>query len=226
MPLALLALDTSTIACSAALLQNDVIIERFITEPRQHAYSLLPFIDSVLQEAKRDLAQCDAIAFGEGPGSFTGLRIAISVAQGLAFGSGKPLIPVSSLHILAQSLYRLHQVTSVYIAVDARMEEVYFAHYQLDKKTGLMQAIIKDCLLKPEDVPAFNDLDVHLGGDAWDVYEVLHDRAQQIPLQHVYPDIYPHAYDLAVIAADLFLQGKAIDPQQASPVYLREKVTA
>jgi len=221
----LLALDTSTVACSAALLHNNSVIERFITEPRQHAKCLLPFIESLLQEAHSDLSQCDAIAFGEGPGSFTGIRIAISVAQGLAFGSGKPVIPVSSLHILAQSVYRLHQAESGYVAVDARMEEVYFAHYRLDKNTGLMQAVIQDCLLRPEEIPSSDDSTLHLAGDGWGVYLLLKEKAKQFPADRLHFDVFPHAHDLALLAANLFLQGKVIDPQQASPVYLRDKVT-
>ena len=122
----ILALDTSTEACSAALLIDSQISQRYEVAPREHGALILPMIERLLVDAGVVLSQLDALAFGRGPGAFVGVRIATGVAQGIAFAADLPVVPVSSLAALAQSV----EHANVYSAIDARMDEVYWAAYR------------------------------------------------------------------------------------------------
>ena len=126
----LLALDTSSIACSVAVQIDDTIIERHEEQPREHTRLLIPMIESSLSEAGATLAGLDAIVLGNGPGSFVGMRIAASVAQGLAFGSGLEIIPVSSLAAVAAEVFAANDAREVAVAQDAHMHEVYLGIYR------------------------------------------------------------------------------------------------
>ena len=197
----ILALDTSTNACSAALLFDDNVIERYELAPRQHGKLILPMVQSLLIEAKLSLSQLDTIAFGCGPGSFTGVRIAAGITQGLAFGADLPVTPVSSLQTSAQGAYRIHGFEKVAAGFDARMQEIYWGAYQLDD--GIMKAVIKDRLDKPDTILPAGDNWVRIG-DAWGV--TTH---------------YPHAQDIARLGAHYFMAGKVVAAADAMPVYLR-----
>jgi tRNA threonylcarbamoyladenosine biosynthesis protein TsaB len=146
----LLALDTATEACSAALLHEGQVIHRFEVIPRMHAVRLLPMLEELLTEAGLRLKQVDALVFGRGPGAFTGVRIATGMVQGLAFATGKPVIPVSNLAALAQRAWREHQAKTVCAAIDARMDEVYWGCYRLEQ--GVMQLHGEECVCAPEAV--------------------------------------------------------------------------
>src|SRR5690554_5815499 len=135
----LLALDTATEACSAALLHEGRVFHCAEVVPREHAQRLLPMIESLLQQAQIQLEQVDALVFGRGPGAFTGVRIATGMVQGLAFATGKPVIGISNLAALAQRAYREHGATQVCAAIDARMDEVYWGCYQAVE--GIMELI-------------------------------------------------------------------------------------
>lgn len=128
----LLALEASAEACSVALLTPEIELMRISYEPRQHAQALLPMVDELLEEARLQLSDMHAIAYACGPGSFTGLRIAFSVAQGLAFGAQLPMIPISSLHALAHQARKQYsdRAAGALVALDARMGELYWATYQ------------------------------------------------------------------------------------------------
>ncbi|MDI9229458.1 tRNA (adenosine(37)-N6)-threonylcarbamoyltransferase complex dimerization subunit type 1 TsaB, partial [Serratia bockelmannii] len=128
----ILALDTATEACSAALLNQQQIYARFEIAPRDHTQRILPLVQELLQVQQLELTALDALAFGRGPGSFTGVRIGIGIAQGLALGANLPMIGVSSLATMAQGAWRLTGATRVLAAIDARMGEVYWAEYQRD----------------------------------------------------------------------------------------------
>ena len=138
----ILAIDTATEACSVALLTDETCQEIFEIIPRQHTERVLPMVDEMLKKADLSLSQLDALAYNCGPGSFTGVRVATSVIQGLAFSADLPVIPVSSLAALAQLAYREEHKQKVLSAIDARMNEMYWGCYQLEN--GLMRLIGKE----------------------------------------------------------------------------------
>ena len=146
----ILAIETATDACSCALEYSGAIATRHTVEPRRHTELLLPMIDSVLGEAGAELGSLDAIAFGRGPGSFTGLRIACAVAQGLGFGADRPLIAVSTLQVVAVGMHRSHGVRRVLVALDARMGEVYWGGFAWDGVT--MAPVFDESVVPPHAV--------------------------------------------------------------------------
>ena len=219
----LLAIDTSTEACSAALYVAGDIRERFQIAPREHAALILPMIDELLAEAGLSLSRLDALAFGRGPGSFTGVRIATGVVQGLAFGAELPVVPVSSLAALAQGVYREHNHPDVLAAIDARMGEVYWAAYRLDNSSHV--ALHGDELVcKPEKVP-LPAIDTWIGaGSGWQAHsERLQQRLNGTIIGWL-PDSYPHARDVAALGVVGVERGLAVTAEQALPVYLRDNV--
>ncbi|HAS63934.1 MAG TPA: tRNA (adenosine(37)-N6)-threonylcarbamoyltransferase complex dimerization subunit type 1 TsaB, partial [Vibrio sp.] len=144
----ILALDTATENCSVALLVNDQVYVRSEVAPRDHTKKILPMVDEVLKEAGVTLAELDALAFGRGPGSFTGVRIGIGIAQGLAFGADLPMIAVSTLEAMAQGSYRVSGATEVAAAIDARMSEVYWGRYRR-QENGEWLAVDAECVIPP-----------------------------------------------------------------------------
>ena len=211
----ILAIETSGIACSAALKVNDDIVELMEVAPKKHASLILPMINSLLQQASLSLQDVDAIAVANGPGSFTGIRIACSVVQGLAFAAKLPVIPVSSLQTLAQSAYRLHQCKSVIAAFDARMQEVYWGAFELSAQ-GIMHACGQEFVASPSAVTCSDNRTWIGAGEGFVAYPELSKLVNS-----VYPDIVPHAKDLAHLASHskIFL-----DAEQIQPVYLRDRV--
>lgn len=219
----LLAFDTATEACSAALLVDGAIAERFEIAPRAHARLLLPMLDSLLAEADMQLTDLDALAFGCGPGSFTGVRIAASVAQGIAFGADLPVLPISTLTALARAGLQASAATHVFAAIDARMEEIYWAAYARDA-WGEPQR------LGEEQVAAAQSLCVPVGnewygiGSGWAVYEHALSAHFGSALLGCDPRALPRAAHIAQLAALDFTAGKAVTAEQALPVYLRNQV--
>ncbi len=224
MTIKILALDTSTEACSAALLYNQEIIESFEVAPRQHNKLLLPMLENLLVQGGISLEQLDAIAFACGPGSFTGVRLAASVVQGIAFAHDLPVIAVSTLRVLAQGAYRELNATHVLSSIDAYVKEIYWGVYQLtyDK---IMTATTPEIIAKPEEINFSATEKNWLGvGSGWDRYaEILQTKVGD-RLQQWLPDCYPHAYDVATLAAHDFQHGKAVSAEHALPVYLREEL--
>ena len=218
----LLAIDTSEDGCSAALLIDDAIAERFEVAPRRHSELILPMMDELLAHAGLRLTDLDALAFARGPGSFTGVRIAASITQGAALGAGLPVVPVSGLQALAQCGRREQGAACVLSALDARMHEVYWGAYCADAG-GLMQPLIEESVCAPGQVEV-PDGDGWVGvGSAWKSYaDVLTARCAGV-LQ-VHGDTLVHAQDVAVIAKALFAEGVAVSAEQALPVYLRNEV--
>ena len=146
----LLAIETATDACSCALEYSGAITAHHTVEPRRHTELLLPMIDAVLAQAGIGLDALDAIAFGRGPGSFTGLRIACAVAQGLGFGAGRPLVAVSTLQVVAAGMHRSQGVRRVLVALDARMGEVYWGGFEWDGVT--MAPVFDESVVQPHAV--------------------------------------------------------------------------
>ncbi|MGI9286840.1 MAG: tRNA (adenosine(37)-N6)-threonylcarbamoyltransferase complex dimerization subunit type 1 TsaB, partial [Pseudomonadales bacterium] len=174
MPAAILAFDTTLEACSVALRDASEIICEQRCEPRAHARILLPMIDTVLARAAMRLQDLDAIAFAQGPGSFTGVRMAASVAQGLAFGAQLPVIPLSSLATLAQACIAKASDRLIVPIIDARMGEVYAGFYSV--KQSLVVAQHADALLEPHAVAKFlanmfPDRTLHAVGNGWSLLD-------------------------------------------------------
>lgn len=220
----LLAIDTSGDACSAALLLGERIEQRLETAPRRHGELILGMMQQVLDDTGRRLTELDAIAFARGPGSFTGVRIAIAVAQGAAFGAGIPLVPVSTLAAIAQGQFRRSGERRLLVALDARMGEVYWGCFEIDGR-GLAVACCAEQVCPPERVDAPGGEGWRGVGPGWAVY-----GAELAAQTGVGPDGYAgeaicEARDLAVLGAAEFAAGRAVPPELAAPVYLRDRVT-
>ena len=227
----LLSLDTSTEACSAALSMGGRITERYELAPRRHAELILPMVDGLLREAGVTLRDLDALAFGRGPGAFTGVRIAAGVIQGLAFGAEKPVVPVSSLAALAQGVASGRPAhTLIMSAFDARMGEVYWGVYRVGED-GLVSLIGDEQVAKPGDVliPVGSELKLRppmiCVGSGWQSYEsALRARCGNRNIE-IIADRYPHARDVLALAQRDFAAGLAVQAEDAQPVYIRNKVT-
>jgi len=215
----LLALDTATEACSVALLHEGRVSSHYEVIPRQHAQKLLPMIKALLADAGIGLNALDAIAFGRGPGAFTGVRIAIGVVQGLAFALDRPVLPVSNLAALAQGALRERGVRQVAAAIDARMDEVYWGCYQAQE--GEMRLLGQEAVLAPERVtlPQGSSGEWFGAGTGWGY-------ADRLAVQAAASDakLLPNALDLLSLAGFAWARGEAIVADQAQPVYLRDNV--
>jgi tRNA threonylcarbamoyladenosine biosynthesis protein TsaB len=223
--LRLLALETATDACSVALWTQGEVIERFEIAPRRHVALLLPFVESLLAEAGIMAAQLDGVAFGRGPGSFTGLRIAASMAQGIAFGADVPVLPVSTLAALAQGCVGECGAQAVLAALDARMQEVYFGAYRVDTD-GLVNAAGEERVCAPAAIVIPDGDGWYTAGDGWGSYaDIMQTRMTQPPVGSL-DTARPRAGDVARLAARLWEQGGAIAAELAAPVYLRNDVAA
>lgn len=221
----LLALDTSSIACSVAVQVGSKISERYEEQPREHTRLLLPMIASVLEEQGVKLADLDAIVLGNGPGSFIGMRIAASVAQGLAFASGLKIVPVSSLAVVACQVMQEHKATEVIVTQDAHMGEVYVGRFRPDAE-NLPVAAVAEYLHGQSRLPDLAD-DPRIrrlgAGSGWQRYPNLLDANRQV-LDEIVAASYPSARHLLALGAAGLKRGDAIDPDQVMPAYLREKV--
>lgn len=222
--LRLLALETATDACSAALSIDGEISERFEIAPRRHVALLLPFVEDLLTGAGLAVGQLDAVAFGRGPGSFTGLRIAAGMAQGIAFGADLPVVPVSTLAAVAQCCVRERDAGAVLAALDARMHEVYFAPFRVGPD-GLVTAAGEEVVCAPDRVPLPEAAaDWHAAGDGWSSYgEVMRARLGHAVVETM-DTARPRAADIARLAPVLLAHGEALPAEQAAPVYLRNDV--
>lgn len=145
----ILAIDTATEACSVALWNDGTVNAHFELCPREHTQRILPMVQDILTTSGTSLTDINALAYGRGPGSFTGVRIGIGIAQGLALGAELPMIGVSTLMTMAQGAWRKNGATRVLAAIDARMGEVYWAEYQRDEN-GIWRGEETEAVLKPE----------------------------------------------------------------------------
>jgi tRNA threonylcarbamoyladenosine biosynthesis protein TsaB len=210
----ILAIETSSELASAALLHDGQLLEAQTAGVQTHSQTLLPMVQKLLAEAGIPLGHCDAIAFGAGPGSFTGVRTACGVAQGLAFGAGLPLIPVVTLKAMAQACKNETGANDVLVLLDARMDEVYWAQYRHD---GHWQAVIEPILspaaaVSPKDEPI-------ACGNALTVYAPAFEGKSFVA--GAKPAIVPHAREVAMLAQAEF---HPVDARDAQPIYLRNKV--
>lgn len=216
----LLAIEASSVASSVALLKSGDVIMMHDPTPMQHSKLLLPMIHILLQEASLSLADVDGIAFGQGPGSYTGIRLATSTAQGLGFAAQKPLIPVSSLAILAQTIYSKYHHRNLFVAVDAHMKQVYWSVYQADDRQ--IKAIQPDMISLPELIPKPTLCEGYGIGNGWEKYGYLLKSALgEIVIHSIYPCEVATAAALLTLAVPSFLEGKWVKASDARPCYLR-----
>jgi tRNA threonylcarbamoyladenosine biosynthesis protein TsaB len=214
----ILALETSTEYCSVALWQDGAVSDRCELAGQNHSVLLIPMVDNLLREAGVKLADMDGIAFGAGPGSFTGVRIACGAAQGLALGADKPVAGICTLQALAQASGR----DKVIAALDARMAEVYHAAYE--RRRGEWITVCEPSLCLPQDAPL-------VGGEGW-LCVGSGFIAHGGPLRGRYAanlvavdeQAVPQARAIAELAAPLFAAGRGVDAAEALPLYLRDKV--
>ncbi|PJG85192.1 tRNA (adenosine(37)-N6)-threonylcarbamoyltransferase complex dimerization subunit type 1 TsaB [Conservatibacter flavescens] len=225
----LLALDTSTEACSVALWHNGEITHIDELAQRTHTQRILPLIDRILAESQVSLSQVDALVFGRGPGSFTGVRVGAGIAQGLAFGADLPVIPVSNLVAMAQAAYEQLGVTKVLTAIDARMNEVYFAQLVAEKVRSDFGDFLYwreqqvEQVISPEKLVAqCESLDNtwYKVGTGWTAYELLQSINGQSTDIHL-----PSARYMLCLALPLWQQKQFISAIEIEPVYLRNEVT-
>lgn len=242
MPLYLLALDASSSACSVALLRQEdasdtghlapenltpehpktECLARFEMTPRAHTRRLLPMVDEVLAEAQVTPAQLDAVAFGRGPGSFTGLRIAAGAAQGLAFGLDRPLLGISTLEALALQAHRRYHLRHVVTAIDARMGEIYAATWHCLKDT--ITVMSAEAVLAPEAMRLPSGETDWVGvGSGFTLWERFTTDVQLSMPQHLC-DLEPRAEEMAWLAARDFAAGLGQAAHLIQPVYLRNDV--
>ncbi len=212
----ILAFDTSQTVLSVALCYKGRVFSRHEDSPRAQAQNILATINAVLEEAGASLSEVSLICVGAGPGSFTGIRIAVSVAQGLAFSQNIAVLPVSSLACVAQEIFTKTALEEVLVVIDARMNEVYCGAYQYDKTLGFM--VGTDVLLKPAEVVNSFRGSYALVGDA---ISMIGSDAASTEMSYRGSEILPNAEFLITIAQK---SEARILPFQAHPIYIREKV--
>ncbi|MEI6354270.1 MAG: tRNA (adenosine(37)-N6)-threonylcarbamoyltransferase complex dimerization subunit type 1 TsaB [Methylococcus sp.] len=219
----LLAIDTATEACSAALLIDNELIERYEVAPRRHNELILPMVQSVLDEAGLSLAALEGIAFGAGPGSFTGIRIAAGVVQGLALGLGIKVAPISTLKAMAFEAFRQNPHELAAMAIDARMGEIYWGVYRR-QADGTPSCLIEDQVIRPDEV-LFPDGEPLIGvGTGWATYGDL--LMTKVNHRHsvIEPQTFPKASAIARLGAVLISQKAGVCPEAVLPFYLRNNV--
>ena len=214
----ILALDTSTEYCSVALWRDGDVDICEAHAGQRHSELLLGMVDDLLVRQELRVGELDGIAFGQGPGSFTGLRIACGVTQGLAFAAGIPVIGVGTLLAMAEAA----QAERVVCCLDARMHEIYHAAYE--KSGDGWETVCEPGLWAPSESPSLPAGSWYGCGSGFTVYhEALMQRYDGC-LSGVGPAVVPHAQDIARLAAPLFAQGKGQDAACAAPLYIRDKV--
>jgi tRNA threonylcarbamoyladenosine biosynthesis protein TsaB len=233
----LLAVETATEACSAALFIDGEVLERYELAPKEHTKLILPMIDSLMAEAGLKLKELDGLAFGRGPGSFTGVRIATGVIHGIAFGADLPVVPVSTLAAIAQDYFDSNiQVDDLsdkgqcefsaknvaFTAMDARMREIYWGVYQLDS-LGFAELLGRETVT-PAELVEFPEITGVGVGSGWGVYkDTLMIRLAGL-VSHCETDFLPRAGLIAKLGVHGFKQGMAVAVEDAMPVYLRDQV--
>lgn len=217
----ILALDTSTDACSVALLHQGQIREDFRLAPRQHTHLLLPMVYELLAEAQVSLQQLDGIAFGRGPGSFAGIRIATGAAQGLGLAADLPLLPISTLRALAHAAAPRYAQALLVAALDARMDEIYCAAWQ--PQGAQLTQEMAEAVLPPAALCLPQHQQIVGIGSGWRYLESM-SAVVRTQVQQVEADVHPRASAMAELAREELNAGRGLAPELAQPVYLRDQV--
>lgn len=229
----ILAIDAATEACSVALFLDGKVTSKFELAPQQHSQMLLPMVDQILAESGITLNELDAIAYGQGPGSFTGVRIGVAITQGLAFAADLPVIGISSMAAMAQQvLTQLEQqqiepqldnkdsATKVLVAIDARMSEVYFGLYQ--EVEGLAQLVETEGVCAPQDLSLDPMLDLYSAGTGWQTYQQVLTEKYTVHATDVH---LPNAEFMLPLAVAQFKSGHFVSAEGAQPNYVRDEVS-
>lgn len=218
----LLAIETATEACSAAVLWGGEVLFRHQIAPRQHTALILSMVDQLLQDTGLQLKDFDALAYGRGPGAFTGVRIATGVIQGLAYGADLPVIPVSTLAALAQSA--ASTASNIISAIDARMGEIYWCRY-VTSGTGLVTALVDEQVSSPDQIVIDENKSYFGVGTGWETYQSELATVMGKQLLGSDGNRYPDARDILSLAEYEYQKGNTVTAQDALPVYIRNKVT-
>jgi len=221
----ILAIDTSTTACVLGIRCGTSELTRFDQINRSHSLELLPRIVALLKDAELDKSELDLIVFGKGPGSFTGLRIAVGVVQGLAFGLEIPVLGVSTLACMAQGRFRKSDqgvpATHVMVAQIARQEEVFYGAY--DVSSGVARLVGTEAVHLVTEIPALPDAPWVGIGSGWQFASKIN-NTMATQVTDITLEVFPEAEDLLLLGNDGFNQSLAVDAAQAIPEYLREQV--
>ena len=217
----LLAIDASSAQCSIALSCSGRVLQRVLTQSKAQTKQLLPSIKALLTEYQLSYQQLDALVLGVGPGRFTGLRVASSVAQGIAMAAGLPVVCVSSLQVLAQSAYHTNQQVKHFVVVtNAYMQEVYVGRYQVLE--GICQPMCQDAIVSPDGMPLapFTKTPWAAVGDGWAVYQQVLE-SMNASASYTNTTLFPQATQLLFLGECALQAGEVYDYQQALPNYLR-----
>jgi tRNA threonylcarbamoyladenosine biosynthesis protein TsaB len=212
----IVAIETSTELASVALLCGDRLSSRESSGAQTHSMTVLGLLQEVLREQGMALEQCHALAFGSGPGSFTGVRTACGLAQGLAFGANLPVVPVVTLLAMADAARNQGAGDNIMAVLDARMGEVYWAQYRFDEQWHIVS---EPCLSAPEQVIAQEASCA--AGNGLAAYA---DRFTGLQPVHRWPELMPHASQIALLGREFAQQGQGVHAREAQPLYLRNKV--
>ncbi|MDE2345432.1 MAG: tRNA (adenosine(37)-N6)-threonylcarbamoyltransferase complex dimerization subunit type 1 TsaB [Gammaproteobacteria bacterium] len=219
----ILSIETSTQKCSAAVLRGGEIYESAEIAGHRHAEIILPMIDSLLSESGLSLVQIDAIACGRGPGSFSGVRIATAIAQGLAFGAQRPVVPVSSLMALASGAYRTYKPANILACLDARMGQVYWCAYTASAEDQISPRT-NEALSFPQEVKTPDNMPWFKAGPGFKSYAGVPSQSTDQTESGQDATLIPCARDIAVLARRFLEQGAAVAAEAVSPVYIRNQV--
>ena len=212
----IVAIETSTELASVALLYGDQVSFRESSGAQTHSMTVLGLLQDLMREHDLTLGQCDALAFGSGPGSFTGVRTACGLIQGLAFGASLPVVPIVTLLAMADAARAAGAGENVIAVLDARMGEVYWAHYHFD---GQWQTVSEPRLSAPEDI-SVQGANCAVGNGL----AAYADRFTGLPALPRLPELMPHASHIALLGRDMISRGLAVHARDAQPLYLRNKV--
>ncbi len=219
----ILALDTSTEVCSIALQIGDEVVARFDDSGQKNTDIILPLIDQLMAEAGLKPQALDAIAFARGPGSFTGVRVATGIAQGIAFAADLPVAAISTLAMLAQGAYEATGQSRICTINDARMKEVYASAYEFDS-VGRAAEVLAERVCKPEALETLTWNDGLLVGTGWGAYGDKLESLLSATQFKIDQGIKPEARYLLSIAKGMQERGELVSAEQALPVYLRNNV--
>lgn len=218
----ILALDTATEACSVALSYQDTMLTLDELSPRTHTQRILPMVDELLKKAGISIDQVNVLVFGRGPGSFTGVRVGIGIAQGLALGANLPVVGVSNLLAMAEQAYQQLGATEVVALIDARMNEVYFA--QFSRQNDSWHSVVEEQVCSPEKAIAQFKFVSNLAivGTGWKAYPQFAQANLDVAITEI---TLPSAKYMLSLAESDIKQGKTQTAFEIEPVYLRNEVT-